>query len=221
MRREPRPCTADESVLRARRLVDLEAAAEKPHPYILSAGRYDPDHPDAPPFTRGVSEAAAARWGKTLGCDCSAFVKWCLKLPSARFGFNKGPWATVAGSINVDSLVEDARHERDLCELVSDGAPRPGDLLAWPSIRGREIGRSHDGEASKRFRVGHVALVLAVRAAEWDWSRPAYELLDVAQCGSTHEPAIHASTGAAWANRDRTRWGKRPEWASVLIRPVV
>lgn len=217
MNRLPRPCSVAESVSRALQLAASEAASPAPHPYILSGGRYDPRRPDTP-WSPGVSEAAKARWGKTLGCDCSAFIKWCAKLASSRPGFNKGRWATVSEVINVDSLIEDALHEQDLVTLVRD-APRVGDLAAWPSIRGRELGMV-DENAAKRYRVGHVGLLVEVRALEWDWTRPSWELLDLVQCGSSHRPAVHRSNAKSWAGRDLYRGVRNPAWASVLLRFV-
>jgi len=219
MKREPRPCTAEESCARAELLIGIEAAAATPHPYILSAGRYNPARPEALPFSPGVSEDAVRRQGTKLGCDCSAFIKWCAQLPSLRPNFNKGAWATVTGSINVDSLIEDGQHEHDLVQVVTSGPPLPGDLLAWPSVRGREIGKTGSA-SSRRFRVGHISLVLRVRAAEWDWTRPSFELLDVGQCGSRHTPAVHRSTGAAWNGQHRFQGRTRASWASVVLRFV-
>lgn len=217
MKREPRPCSAEESVARALQLAASEASSASPHPYILSAGRYNPRRPDTP-WSPGVSEDAITRHGTTLGCDCSAFVKWANKLQSGRPGYNAGPWATVTGSINVDSLIEDARHEQDLVTIVKD-APRPGDLAAWPSIRGRDIGKS-GAQAARRFRVGHIGEIVEVRALEWDWEMPQWSLLELVQCGSKHSPAVHLSTAASWANREKYNGRIDERWASVVLRFV-
>lgn len=217
MRRDPRPAQQDVRIARALRLVQSEAAERRPHPYRLSAGRFDPRRPNEPPWTVALNESIQARYLKQsgadlVGLDCSAFVKWCCKLVSRRPGFNAG--GSVVDQINSDSLIEDARGEMDLTRIVD--VPRDGDLIAYPSIRGRDVGAKPSGA---RVRVGHIGLIVGYRGAEWD-PVDGWGLLDVAQCGSTTHPAVSMIDGRLWQRAHRTRWGDRPEWGGVFLRFV-
>ncbi len=210
--RQPRPCSATESVQRALAMAD--AAASAPHIYDLGEGDYQPR--SSLPLT--FSE----RNGGKLASDCIGAIMHALAIPRRRVGFNDGPWSVVEGYVNTDSAIQDAQHERDLFELVTD-RPRPGDLICWPSIYEGELIKepSKRRRRGARLRIGHIAEVIDVsRALEWDAAHPSFDLLNVVQCGSRHRPAIHRSTGASWLGRDLFRKQRRPEWASVLLRPL-
>ena len=91
-----------EAVERAASLVDQGE-------YILGTGNYRPSQ-DADgnavdlPFTQREGAGPS-------GCDCAGFaVCWCYKIVRHQPGFNAGAWATVSDDINVDSVIEDARH---------------------------------------------------------------------------------------------------------------
>lgn len=209
--RQPRPVGAEERVRRAHEMV--EAAASCPHIYDLGEGDYQPH--SALPLT------TSERKGGVLASDCIGTVVHAMAIPRRRVGFNDGPWSVVEGYVNTDSSIQDAQHERDLFELVRD-RPQPGDLLCWPSIYEGELvaDPKKRRRRGQRVRIGHISIVVDVQAAEWDWSAPAFSLLNVVQCGSRHRPAIHRSTGAAWAGRETFRRQRRPEWGSVLLRPI-
>lgn len=209
--RQPRPCPPAESVQRA--LAMAEAARNAPHIYDLGEGDYQPH--SRLPLT------SSERKGGALASDCIGAIVHALAIPRRRVGFNRGRWSVVEGYVNTDSSIQDAQHERDLFELVRD-RPQPGDLLCWPSIYEEELvsDPKKRRRRGQRVRIGHISIVVDVQAAEWDWSAPAFSLLDVVQCGSRHRPAIHRSTGAAWAGRETFRRQRRPEWGSVLLRPI-
>lgn len=191
-----RPCSAAEAVERALSLVG------KGGQYVLGTG----DHvgEGLPPWTTrdGVS-----------GSDCAGFAMcWAYKLRRHRKGFNVGSWATVSDDLNCNSAIEDARHERDLFELVT-GAPQPGDLVTYPTFKLVGI----DGQT--RTFIGHVGIVTSVtRVLEWDPATPQYELLDVVQCKGPNgrKPAVVATDGSLWAHHD-TVWPK-PQHRTVLLR---
>ena len=87
-------------------------------------------------------------------------MTFALRLPHKRPGFNHGAWSTVTDWVNTDSMIQDADHERDLFVRVVD-APRPGDLVVWPSILAGEVDHNarHPGQ---RERIGHVGIVVDV-----------------------------------------------------------
>lgn len=194
----PRAIAPKEAALRARSLVGRGT-------YVLGAGGYHPIHiGDVDlPWTphEGIDDA----------CDCWGFAgSWCLKLPRHVPGFNRGAWATVSDDANCDSAIEDAEHVRQMFTVAK--VPQVGDLLVFPSIR--------DPITKKRLRIGHVGIVVTVRALEWDVKAPAYDLLDVAQC-RVARPAIGVTNGAGWLWRDVYRGQKNPAWRSRLVRPVL
>lgn len=130
--------------------------------------------------------------------DCFSFaVRHCYGLPGHRPMFNRG-WradanfpggASVVDDLNSNSAIEDAFHAAELFELVRDD-PRPGDLLAYPTI--------HLSGHPEPW-VGHVQICTGVnRVRQWDPARPKFSLLDVVEC---HGPdgrinAIRSTTGA-------------------------
>jgi hypothetical protein len=233
----PRPCPAAEAVERAQLLADLERARSPAarHPYALGAGRYDPARPDAEPWTLAPTEETRARvrqrYGRDReGLDCRGLILWAYRLSARRDGFNAG--GSVAGWINTDSLLEDARSPSpDLFRVAR--APAPGCLVVYPSIRRGEL-RTEGGYSSdlgKRIRVGHVGIVERYLGAEWDASRPeCWALLTVLQCGSTGAPAVRAIDGSLWGRAEtyafthpttrRTTTITRREWRAEILEPI-
>ena len=211
--RQPRPCSPAEAVARALAVVEAEKRLTNPHRYGLGCGDYRAEHPDDP-FTLHART-------NTLRCDCSGFLAFCNRLRRKRDGFNVGSWSVVAGYINTDSKIQDAQHQRELFTFAD--RPQLGDVLCWPSIYTGELEADPKKRRRRgdRERIGHESLVVGVeRVVEWDPKFPSFDLLDVAQCGSSHRPAIHVSTGAAWSGRDNFRGQRRPEWAAVLLRLI-
>lgn len=208
--RQPRPAPAAERVARA--LAMVEAALVTPHVYDLGEGDYLREA--VLPLTHSERKLRPAS-------DCIGAVMHALAVPRRRPGFNVGRHSVVTGYVNTDSAIQDAQHEQDLFTLVTD-RPQLGDLLCWPSIFEGEIIKdpAKRRRAGKRIRIGHISILVEVRALEWDWAAPAFDLVDVVQCGSVHTPAIHRSTGRSWAGRDLFRRQRRPEWSSVLLRPL-
>lgn len=121
------------------------------HPYFLGTGDYRPGAAADVPWT--------ASPGGTLASDCAGFaISWCYKLPRHRPGYNHGAWATVSDDLNTNSALEDARHARELFELVQDGdALLSGDLLMYPTIRVT----GDDGNV--HTLIGHVQIVVDPR----------------------------------------------------------
>lgn len=200
-RRQPRPCSAEEAVARAQELLAVPELGNAVHPYWLGTGDYVAEGLGPWTFNHG-----------RRGCDCHGLICWCYRVKRHRPGYNAGPWSTVVDHQNCDSAIEDAEHEQDLWVPVEDG-PRLGDILVWPSIYVR----------GERRRIGHVALLESVaRCAEWDWSAPSWELLDVIHvCGGNgRRPAAVRATGAAWAGRDRVLGEVYPEHRSRILRIV-
>lgn len=199
MSQGPRPCGAAEAVARALSLVG------KGGQYELGTGDYRPAAGLDVPWTQN---------GGPPGADCAGFAEcWAYCLPRHRPGYNHGPWSTCEDDINCNSALEDAQHDQELFAVVTD-APRPGDLLLYPTIY-----LTVDGQ--RREFVGHVCIVTGVsRAGGFVISKPDWTLLDVAQCCGPNgrAPAVIASDGAIWAQHDHL-WPK-PEHRSWLIRAL-
>ena len=195
-----RPCSAEEAVDRARRLL-----ASKLGQYVLGTGDYRPTAIDDVPWTDNHG---------MRGSDCAGFaISWCYKLTRHRPGFNVGPWATVANDINCNSAIEDGRHNRELFEEVL--TPFPGALLLYPTI---DI-LGQDGQ-HHRF-IGHVGIVSGVdRCLEWDQDAPDYTLLDVIHCCGPNgrKPAVVKGDGSIWQHHSHV-WPK-PQHRSVLLRAL-
>jgi hypothetical protein len=195
-------------------LAHVEEQLDKPHPYVLGGGNYSPKAPR-------TAVTVVVKGGKRIvGIDCMGVVAYALKVPRHRPGYNRGSWSSVIDWVNTDSAIQDADHERDLFEPVTD-EPEPGDVLVWPSVYAGELSSPYKGKSGERRRIGHISLIIRVRIGRWDWNNPPYDKLDVVQGGSRHTPAIHTSTGAAWAGKQRTQWGTRPEWVSRILRPIL
>ena len=116
----------------------------------------------------------------------------------------------MSDDINCNSAIEDALHGCEVFELAS-GAVQPGDLLCYPTFTLLAPDGTH-----KQF-IGHVGIVTGVRALEWDWAWPQYELLDIAQCKGPNgrKPAVVATDGSLWAHHD-TVWPKVQHRTRVL-----
>lgn len=143
-----------------------------------------------------------------LGSDCAGFaICWCYKIVRHQPGFNVGPWATVSDDINVDSVIEGARHKRELGTLIT--SPVAGAWLLYPTIR--------DPRNPLPF-IGHVAIIESV-PAEFDSQSPDYRSLTVIQCcgPNGHSPAIIRSDGYYWWHHDQL-WPK-PEHRSAMVFP--
>jgi len=174
--------------------------------YILGTGDYRPRQ-DANggvvdlPFTQHNGNGPA-------GADCVGFaVCWCYKLVRHQPGFNAGSWATVSDDINVDSIIEDARHKQEAGTVIT--TPAAGAWLLYPTIR--------DSRNPQPF-IGHVAIIESV-SAEFDEASPDYRTLTVIQCcgPNGHTPAIIRSDGYYWWHHDQL-WPK-PEHRSVMVLP--
>ncbi len=206
------PCSADEAVIRARRVIG------KGGQYVLGTGDYKPTTLAG----RLIDLPWTARLG-LVGSDCAGFaICWCYKLRRHRPGFAGGrvpeafrDQSDVDDDINCNSLIEDALTTKEICELVTTGIPLAGDLLVYPTLRIKGA----DGEL--HTFIGHVAIVLSnarVSPSQWNWSRPPYHLLDVAQCKGPNErtPAVIQTDGSIWEMHD-AKWPK-PAHRSCVIR---
>lgn len=144
------------------------------------------------------------------GTDCAgAAICFAYMLVRHRLGFNRGSWATVSDDINVDSTIQDARHNRELFVLTT--RPELGTLLLTPSIT----------LASGFHQPGHVRIVVGIsRVLEWDEHAPQWSLLDLAEaCGPNHRaPGVILTTGAGVERHDR-RWPK-DEHRAVMVRVI-
>lgn len=147
-------CSAREAVDRAHLMV-----VERRGEYRLGTGDYLPSGPGSDiPWTAGKYS------------DCAGFaICYCWKLKRHRPGFNKGDWSTVEDDLNVNSVMEDASHNKELAAYEVDRlAPVPGDLLCYPTFK----------VAGKTF-IGHVALIDVVPT----YYKPGrYDQLQVVQC---------------------------------------
>lgn len=199
---EPRPCTASEAVARALSIVNRGGA------YQLGTGDYEP----AVIAGKLVDRPWTSK-GDVVGSDCAGFaISWCYKLKRHRPGYNNGPWASVSDDLNCNSALEDAQHQQDLFELVTN-RPQPGDLLVYPTFR------ITDKNGNELTFIGHVCIVTSAgRVTTWDASRPAYEMLDVAQCKGPNgrSPGVVATDGSIWSHHDGI-WPK-PEHKTHVIR---
>lgn len=206
------PCSATEAVERARRLIGLGGQ------YVLGTGDYKPSVIAG----RLVDVPWTERNGMT-GSDCAGFaICWCYKLKRHRPGFAAGRvpreyWdqSDVDDDINCNSLIEDALTAKEVCELVVDAVPVPGDLLVYASLR-LELA---SGQLFKN--IGHVGIVISNDRAfgvPWSKDHPPYHLLDIAQCkgGNGRTPAVIKTDGSLWEHHDEV-WPK-PAHRTFVIR---
>jgi hypothetical protein len=202
---EPRPCSAAEAVQRAQSLlVRMRSGATDGATYQLGTGDYRPTVVAGTLIDRPWTHR-----GQDFGSDCAGFaISWCYRLQRHRDGYNHGPWATVSDDLNCNSAIEDSEHALELF-APAVGIPLPGDLVTYPTIR---------LPGHPQVWIGHVAIVLAVRATAWDPTSPRYDLLDVAQCCGPdgRSPPVLATDASHWIAHDRT-WPK-PEHRTRVIR---
>jgi hypothetical protein len=185
----PRPCPQPEALARMLSLVGAR------FPYALGTGD---------------STGATTRDGLN-GFDCwGAAFNYAYGVPRHRPGFNRGPWATVSDDTNCNSGIEDAEHKQDLFVPVEESDERPGDLLAYPTIRLRRI------PPIAPF-IGHVQMIVEVPAG---WRRSmGFSLLKVVHCHGPNGrvPGVTLGRGDACDRHDE-RWS-RPEHRTRVIRP--
>lgn len=203
---EPRPVSAIEAVARALSLVN------KPGAYQLGTGDYRPTviggHRIDRPWTERASDHA-------IGCDCAGFaISWCYKLQRHRPGFNKGAttFGDVEDDLNVNSVLSDATSSAPDLFAIVRGAPRPGDLLCYPTFKLAGVPLPF---------IGHVGVVTGTaRAVDWDPAALRYDLLDVAQCAGPdgRSPAVIATDGSHW--RQRAHDWPKPEHTVYLLRAL-
>jgi hypothetical protein len=189
----PRPCSPDVAVLRARELV--ASPENKLAGYMLGDGDYRPGWHS--PWTK--------RHG-ILGGDCRVAFLWCYMIPADREGYNRGSWSTCSDCVAYNSLIEDGDHGHDLVVTVTD-APRAGDIIAYPTI--------HLPEHPQPF-IGHGAIV--VDASRWDGQH--FGSLDIMQvCGGPgRKPAAILGDGHHFDDQRRD-WPK-PQHRARLLRVV-
>lgn len=202
----PRPASAAEAVDRALSLVG------KPGAYQLGTGDWRPSWIGGQLIDKPWTERERDH---AIGCDCAGFaIAWCYKLRRHRPGYNKGAttFGDVEDDLNVNSILSDAiSASPDLFALVAS-APRPGDLLCYPTFRLAGIPQPF---------IGHVGIVTGVsRMTGWDPTSPRYDLLDVAQCKGPdgRAPAVIATDGSIWAHHAEV-WPK-PEHTVYLVRAI-
>jgi CHAP domain len=205
---EPRPASAPEAVARARRLLTYPSNAR--NGYMLGTGDYRPRMTSTGLWDMPWSQTTDASGAIHTGSDCAGFaLAWCYKLQRHRPGYNHGGAFYVEDDINSNSAIGDALGERDCFELAT-GAPRPGDLIAYPTFRLNGL-----------VFIGHVAIVVGVsRVIAWDPKAPRYDQLDIVQvCGPNgRTPAAIATDGSVFAHHAAT-WPK-PEHTCYLLRVV-
>lgn len=205
MTRLPRPCSAQEAVERAQRLVSDPTLGNGQHVYWIGTGDY-----------RGEDKGPWTTNNGGTGCDCHGLPPWAYKYRRHRPGFNAG--GSVTDWDNCDAAIEDATREQDLWFEVD--TPAPGDILVWPSVY---VKRASDGKRV-RVRVGHTALVESVsRLAEWDPTFPTWSLIDVIQVHGPNgrRPAAVRTNAAWWASKEAVNGhGSNPAWRSRILRSV-
>jgi hypothetical protein len=147
------------------------------------------------PWPNGGADPTAPHPGMlhegALRCDCSGGVAWCS-------GFDR--WqrdrmrqavraAGYDGWWNTDSKILDVTlplGDEQAC-FVDVGRPEPGSILTCKS-------------GSRGHRVGHEAIVIGYRGAEWDPAvRDLWALIDVVDVAARGGRANRASTGRGWA----------------------
>lgn len=187
------PCTAREAVDRARRMVNSGGQ------YLLGTGDYHPRN------YLGVGEAAQQSldlpWTNNekglMGSDCAGFaICWCWKIRRHRPGFNHGWWSTVEDDINVNSILEDAKHNKELAETTLLPAlgydrPIPGDLLCYPTFTTDSV----------KPHIGHVAIVEVVPAG---YKPGRFDMLTVIQCHGPNgfKPGVVRTDGSLFVHHD-------------------
>jgi hypothetical protein len=194
----PRPCSAEVAVLRARELVASPDNAKAA--YFLGDGDYRPGW--RTPWTN--------RHGIVAG-DCRVAFLWCYMIPADRPGYNTGSWSTCSDCVAYNSLIEDAENAKDLVQLVTD-APREGDILAYPTVH---VVENEHGVEVAHIAIGHGAIVVDV--SKWDGKT--YGSLGIMQvCGGAgRRPAAVLSSGAHFdVARPIAKWPKAAHRVKLL-----
>lgn len=193
----PHPCSSDMALSRMLALVGLQ------FPYVLGTGDYNGEGKSGC-TTRLVGGLALT------GMDCAgAAMSYAFKLPRHRHGYNRGAWATVSDDINTNSGIEDAEHGGELWTIVAGNDVRPGDLIAYPTIRIKDA----DGEV--HVFVGHVQTVTFVPSG---WTRArGFSGLKVAHCHGPNGrvPGVTLGDGHACDAHDQ-KWSKPQHRTRVL-----
>lgn len=165
--------------------------------YWLGTGDYQPKVLLDNPWTPN-------KLGK-LSSDCSGFaVSWCWKITRHRKGFNVGKWASVSDDVNVNSIMEDAVHNRELADSVVT-IPRPGDLLCYPTFYLKGI---------KKPFIGHVAIITGVSK---DYKPGNYNQLTVVQCHGPDgfTPGVVLTDGSIFRHHD-ANWPKEEHRCKII-----
>ncbi len=202
--------------------------------YVLGAGGTNPRA--ATPFT----------WRNSLnGSDCIGAVCWALGIPRSTPSFPE-----YEGDIGVDSALMDAgllaggKGGRKFFAPVDRGDVVPGCLVAFPSIRARELwrGTGPDGayepgdvrpadkgwKPSDRVRIGHIGLIVG-----WEGLTDPFQLNDhpwdgdlaslvTLECRSSW-PAVRLGRNVSFLGnttykRGGESWGPREEWGARFMR---
>lgn len=209
----PRPTTATEAAYRAHSIAGAGGQ------YVLGTGNYSPEIIPGGvrdlPWTKRESDGL-------VGCDCAGLVVWAYKVRRHRPGYNKGGRFDVEDDLNCNSMLGDAMGAQDLFTLVDSGLPQVGDVIAYPSFYLYDsYGHRMLHNGSPLHWIGHTCIVTDTgRVDHWDWKRPAWYQLDVAQCKGPDEraPGVVLTDGSIWSHHDSV-WPK-PEHRSWLIRGI-
>lgn len=187
--------TALEAVARVQSLLALRDGV-----YYLGAGNYQPEHNDNP-YTPSPYGPAA---------DCRVVFLHGWKVKQHRPSFNHGSWATVSDDVNYNSLIEDGLHKHELgVALPATTMPRPGDIIAYPTI---------NLPGHPQPFIGHGALVESVPANYAPGG--GWHQLTTLQCMGPPRrgPAVLRVDGHAFDHHDAD-WPKA-EHRTWLIRPM-
>lgn len=191
--------TGKEAVARASSMVNAGGQ------YKLGTGDYRPVIHKS--LSSGPTTLVDLPWtGAEQASDCAGFaICWCWKLTRHRPGFNKGSWSTVEDDINVNSMMEDATHKKELAEGVVT-VPRPGDLICYPTFYVKGV---------KNPFIGHVALIEGVPAV---WVPGRYDTLAVIQCHGPNgfRPGVVRTDGSLFLHHDHV-W-PQPERQCRIVR---
>lgn len=196
-------CTVDEAVSRAQRTLEIGGGE-----YWLGTGDYHPiklvkAYIDLP-WTTPSNELKVAS-------DCAGFaISYCWKLKRHRPGFNTGSWSSVEDDINVNSIMEDAAHKKELAQNEVF-TPIPGDLLCYPSFNITSV----DGDkviTNHRF-IGHVGIIEECSK----YTRGRYDLITIIQCHGPNgfKPGVVRTDGSLFMHHDSV-WPKSEHKTRII-----
>lgn len=203
------PCNAAEAVKRA------QSMAYGAGQYWLGTGDYRPQTARCEACGANTRVIDIPWTGPLAGSDCAGFaICWCWKLTRHRPGFAKGSPADpnvsdVDDDINCNSLIEDAEGAKTVSMFLAPTvAPRPGDLLVYPTLRFTKS----DGKVLTF--IGHVALIESVPVA---YTPGDYSSLTVLQCHGPNgfKPGVVRTTGEVFELHDVT-WPKPAHRTRVI-----